>query len=97
MRLSPFTLALAATLAMALPASAACYADYRAQQSSPVRFHYGVAQISDGACGNPGAAAAELRGRLANNGWTLVDVLSTFGDDGLASRQGNAGQYFLRF
>jgi hypothetical protein len=27
----------------------------------------------------------------------LVNVLSTFGPDGLASRQGNAGSYFLRF
>lgn len=97
MRLRPFTLAIVATLAMALPASAACYADYRAQQPNPVRFHYGVAQVSDGACGNTGAAAAELRGRLANNGWTLVDVLSTFRDDGLASRRGNAGNFYLRF
>lgn len=97
MRLRPFTLGLLATLALALPAQAACYADYRAQQSNPVRFHYGVAQISDGACGNAGAAAAELRGRLANNGWTLVDVLSTFRDDGLAQRRGNAGNFFLRY
>lgn len=97
MRLRPLTLAIAATLAMALPASAACFADYRAQQANPVRLHYGVAQVSDGACGNTGAAGAELRGRLAQNGWTLVDVLSTFREDGLASRQGNAGQFFLRF
>lgn len=97
MRFRSLSLATAAVLALALPAQAACYADYRAQQGNPVRFHYGVAQVSDAACGNPGAAYAELSGRLANNGWTLVDVLSTFGDDGLASRRGNAGQYFLRF
>ena len=97
MRMKTFSLVVGATLAMALPAHAACYADYRAQQQSPVRFHYGVAQISDGACNSTGAAANEFRSRLARNGWTLVDVLSTFRDDGLASRRGNAGQYFLRY
>lgn len=97
MRLKTAILALGATLAMALPASAACYADYRAQQNNPVRFHYGVAQIPDSACGNVNAAAQALSGRLASNGWTLVNVLSTFGQDGLASRQGNAGSFFLRF
>lgn len=97
MTLRPLALTMAALLATTLPASAACYADYRAQQDSPVRFHYGVAQIPDAACGNTAAAASYLRPRLAQNGWTLVDVLSTFDDSGLASRRGNAGQFFLRF
>ena len=97
MTLRSFALALGATLAMTLPAAATCYADYRAQQNNPVRFHYGVAQIPDSACGDTGAAASALRGRLSQNGWTLVDVLSTFTDSGLGSRQGNAGQYFLRY
>ena len=97
MQVKPLILAVAALMAMALPASAACYADYRAQQNNPVRFHYGVAQIPDSACGNVNAAAAALSARLAQNGWTLVNVLSTFGQDGLSSRQGNAGSYFLRY
>lgn len=93
------TLLATAALALmaALPAQAACYADYRAQQQNPVRFHYGVAQVPDSACGNPSAAAQALASRLQQNGWILVDVLSTFGDDGLASRRQNAGQYYLRF
>ena len=97
MTLKSLILALGATLALTLPASAACYADYRAQTTNPVRFHYGVAQISNAACGNTGAAFNELSGRLQQNGWTLVDVLSTFGDEGLGSRQYNAGSYYLRF
>jgi len=97
MKLKSILFATGASLFLALPASAACYADYRAQQSNPTRFHYGVAAVSDGACGNSGAASAELSGRLSRNGWTLVNVLSTFRQDGLASRQGNAGSYFLRF
>lgn len=89
--------ALMLVVATGAGAQAACYADYRAQQESPVRFHYGVAQIPDNACGNPSAAASYLRSRLQRNGWTLVNVLSTFGQSGLASRQGNAGQFFLRY
>lgn len=97
MNLKPLLFALGASLLMALPASAQCYADYRAQQSNPVRFQYGVAQIPDSACGNAGAAARHLDNRLAQNGWTLVNVLSTFGPEGLESRRGNAGQYYLRY
>ena len=97
MQLKVMILSLGAVLAMALPASAACYADYRAQQNNPVRFHYGVAQIPDSACGNVNAASSALQGRLAQNGWTLVNVLSTFTDEGLESRRGNAGSYFLRY
>ena len=97
MTLRTFLLATGTAMIAALPASAACYADYRAQTTNPTRFHYGVAQISNGACGNTGAAFNELSGRLQQNGWTLVDVLSTFGDEGLGSRQYNAGSYYLRF
>ena len=97
--MSPRFTLLAAALAAVLgsPAAAACYADYRAQQEYPVRFHYGVAQIPDSACGDTGAAARALVPRLARNGWTLVNVLSTFEDDGLSSRRANAGEYYLRF
>ncbi len=89
--------ALVATLVLALPASAQCYADYRAQQSNPVRFHYGVVQLPDSACGNSGAAAAYLTARLQQDGWIFVDVLSTFGPEGLASRRERAGQFYLRY
>ncbi len=88
---------LTVTLMMALPASAQCYADYRAQQSNPVRFHYGVAELPSSACGDIQAAANHLRPRLQQHGWILVDVLSTFGPEGLASRSERAGQFHLRF
>jgi hypothetical protein len=88
----------AAILSMAaLPAAAQCYADYRAQQTGPVQLHYGVAQVPQSACGNPAAAAQYLAPRLARDGWTLVDILSTFGPEGLGSRQERAGQFFLRY
>lgn len=92
----PVLLAMALALT-ALPAAAQCYAEYRAQRTSPVQFHYGVAQVPDNACGNAAAAARHLGPRLQRDGWTLVDILSTFGPEGLASRQGRAGNFFLRY
>lgn len=86
------TLALAAT-----PATAACYADYKAKQDGPLRLHYGVAQISDAACGDNQRAAAELTPRLAQAGWTLLTIMSTFGETALQEKRAGAGDYFLRY
>lgn len=83
-------------LGYALPASAECYADYKAKQDSPLRLHYGVAQVSDAAC-SAQAAKAELAPKLAADGWTLLTVLSTFGPKGLDERKASAGEFFLRY
>ncbi|APX13939.1 hypothetical protein [Tateyamaria omphalii] len=88
-------ISLALTLALASAAHAQCYADYKAKQDNPLRLHYGVAQIS-GACA-PGNATGQLRSRLAAQGWTLLQVQSVFGPEGLDQRKASAGQYYLRF
>lgn len=75
--------------------AAGCYADYKAKQDNPLRLHYGVAQIN-GAC-SQGAAQSELAARLASKGWILLNVMSVFGDEGLAERKDSAGSNFLRF
>ena len=81
---------------LALPAAAAdCFADYKAKQDNPLRLHYGVAEIS-GEC-SPGNAARQLADRLGRNGWTLLNILSVFGEDGLAERKDSAGSNYLRF
>ncbi|MFV1440026.1 MULTISPECIES: hypothetical protein [unclassified Phaeobacter] len=78
------------------PAAAAeCYADYKAKQDAPLRLHYGVIQLGGG-CSKP-AAKAEISDRLLAAGWTLLNVLSIFGPDGLEQRKTDAGPYFLRF
>ncbi len=84
-------------LALLVPvaAQADCYADYKAKQDSPLRLHYGVAQIS-GACSKQ-AAATELTPRLRAQGWTLLNVVSVFDARGLDERKASAGPYFLRF
>jgi hypothetical protein len=89
-------MSLAIGLAVASPAAAECYADYKAKQDDPLRLHYGVAQVSDGNC-SPGGAEGELAPRLAGDGWTLLNVLSTFGPEGLDERKASAGAYFLRY
>lgn len=83
-------------LCFALPAQAACYADYKAKKDNPLQLQYGVSAIPDDAC-TPVAATAYLAPRLASGGWQLLTVLSVFDASGLAERQDDAGQYFLRY
>lgn len=92
------TLTLTFLLAAALAgvAEAECYADYKAKKDSPLQLHYGVAEVSDGNC-NAGGAEGELAPRLASDGWTLLNVLSTFGPEGLEERKASAGDFFLRY
>lgn len=95
-RLPGLVLGLVLALAAAAPVAAECYADYKAKKDDPLQLHYGVARVSDANCSKRGAAG-ELAPRLAGNGWKLLNVLSTFGPEGLAERKGSAGAYFLRF
>ena len=81
---------------LAAPLHAACYADYRARMDNPLRLHYGVIEVPQSAC-SVGAASSVVNGRLASQGWTLVQVISVFNDSGLAARRADAGQYYLRF
>lgn len=77
-------------------ASAAdCYADYKAKQDNPLRLHYGVAEVR-GAC-TPAAARTELSQRLQAQGWTLLNIVSVFGPEGLEQRKDSAGSNYLRF
>ncbi len=90
-------LGLILTAALTVPAAADCYADYKAKQDGPLRLHYGVIQLPDRACGSAQAARGVIAQRLARGGWTLLNVLSVFGPEGLGQRKGSAGPYFLRF
>ncbi|QYK43435.1 MAG: hypothetical protein KF887_04600 [Paracoccaceae bacterium] len=94
MRLSPLAAALAIVLAS--PAGAACYADYKAKQDNPLRLHYGVIEVPDSAC-SPGAAQQVAAQRLRSAGWTLLNVMSVFGPEGLNERKASAGEHFLRY
>jgi hypothetical protein len=88
---------LALMLLTAAPVQAACYADYKAKQDNPLRLHYGVIELPDSACGSTSAAAGEISRRIARDGWTLLNVMGIFGQDGLAGRRASAGPYYLRY
>jgi len=55
-----------------------------------------VAELPAGACDASGAAA-HLAPRLARDGWTLLQIMSVFGPEGLEERRESAGQYYLRY
>ena len=83
-------------LLAASPASAACYADYKAKKDYPLQLHYGVIQLPDSAC-SASMASKVIRQRIKGDGWKLLKVLSVFKDDGLEGRKNSAGDYYLRY
>ncbi len=83
--------------ALALPAQAGCYADYKAKRDDPLKLHYGVIELPDTACDSRKSAQRQIAARLSEHGWVLLNVLSVFDADGLEERKESAGQYFLRF
>ncbi|MFD1913251.1 hypothetical protein [Halodurantibacterium flavum] len=78
-------------------AEAACYADYKAKRDNPLRLHYGVIELPDQACSGAQAAAQAISGRIGRDGWTLLNVMSIFGPEGLDERRASAGQFYLRY
>ena len=84
-------------LGAAVPASAACYADYKAKKSQPLQLHYGVVQIPDAICGDRNAIGANIQKRISVGGWNLLNVMSVFGPEGLSQRQGSAGNFYLKY
>ena len=93
------SLALVAALTLAAhPAAADCYADYKAKRDNPLNLHYGVIQLPDSACASADAARPVIAQRIAPDGWTLLNVVSLFGADGLTEkRRSSAGEFFLRY
>ncbi|MEO1106983.1 MAG: hypothetical protein AAFX90_03595 [Pseudomonadota bacterium] len=89
------SLALASLISVSSVVSAAdCYADYKAKQDNPLRLHYGVMQVTS--C-DKGQAQQEVAQRLRGSGWTLLNVMTVFGPEGLDQRKANAGKFYLRF
>jgi hypothetical protein len=73
----------------ALPASAACRVEYKAKRDNPLKLDFASAQLPDEACASKQAAAAALAPRLAQDGWTLLSIVSILG--GGSKGQGNNG------
>lgn len=77
MKHSMFLPALMALL-LALPATAqaACIAEFKAKQDNPLRLQHGEMQVAS--C-DVSAATAEVRERLAQQGWILLKIVSLKG------------------
>ena len=87
----------ALTICLASTAQAGCFAEYKAKQDDPLTLHYGVIELPDTACGSPEDAAVQIAPRVATDGWTLLNVMSVFDENGLDQRRDSAGQYYLRY
>lgn len=72
-----------------------CFADYKAKKDSPLRLHYGVVELYQG-CSKK-TAKTEISGRISQDGWKLLNVLSVFDASGLAGKDSSAGQFYLRY
>ena len=92
-----FLFALAALAWLAVPAHAACYADYKASRDNPLKLHYGVMQIDTNPCAMSNAVRNNVAKRLGAAGWKLLGIKSVFDDSGLGKRKKDAGKFFLRF
>lgn len=89
--------ALCFVLAGASAAQAACYADYKARQDNPLQLHYGVVQLSDGACPSKDDARRQIARRIAADNWQLLTVMSLSTKAPSARQRSDAGRYFLRY
>ncbi len=83
--------------ALAAPADAACYADYKAKQENPLKLHYGVVKVDISPCAMSNNVTSQVSRRLQSAGWQLLQVQSVFDDSGLGKRKQDAGEFFLRF
>jgi len=77
LRLLTFALALGLVSG---PSAAACLAEYKAKRDNPLRLDYGIRTVPDSAC-TPSGARAYLAPRLADEGWTLLNIVSVRKDD----------------
>ncbi len=65
---------IAAMMALAGPAAAACQAEFKAKSDNPLKLIYDVVQV-EGPC-TVASAQVQLQTRLASQGLTLLKVLS---------------------
>ncbi|MBM2575647.1 hypothetical protein JQC91_04955 [Jannaschia sp. Os4] len=97
-RTLPFLALLAALAGPPDPVAAqdaACYADYKASRSDPLRLHYGVVELEGDDCTREAAEAA-LAARLPEE-WNLLEVMDVFGPEGLDRRRESAGDFYLLY
>ncbi len=75
------------------PASAQCFADFKARQtaSNELRLQYGIIELPASACGSLEAAKRYAEPVIARSGWTLRQIESIFDETEFQRRSANAG------
>ncbi|WP_235191433.1 hypothetical protein [Palleronia rufa] len=91
--LTPILVALVLVLGAAA-ADAACLVEYKAKRDAPLRLHYGIIELADAECANPGPAVA---GRIAADGWELLTVMGKLTPQQAEQRRSDAGPFYLRY
>lgn len=76
---------------------AECFVSYKASKTFPLDLHYGVAQLSEGACADLRVAEEELENLLDDGGWNLSKIYKLLDRSGAEERRSNAGEFYLRF
>ena len=91
-----YIITLLAAVAFSAPSFAQCFVDYKAKRDAGgLELHYGVMQLNT--CENAQDIDAEVQARIAQDGWQLLRVMSSFKQNKLQDKQANAGEYFLRY
>ncbi len=70
-----------AAFALASPASAACFVQYKAKKDNPLRLDFGEMQVGVSDCSRQGVADS-VAAALAARGWTLLTIVSVREDAG---------------
>jgi len=91
----PFFIILFLTV-FSVPASSACFVDYKAKKDNPLQLHYGVMEISDTQCTKEKAKILVSK-RIKYGGWLLLGIITLFDENGLEKRKESAGKYFLLY
>ncbi|MEZ5776892.1 MAG: hypothetical protein R3E44_00875 [Paracoccaceae bacterium] len=82
LRILVATLTVSAVLAAGGTAMAApCLVEYKAKKDKPLRLNFGTAELPAKACASKKAAASALAPILAQQGWTLLAIVSILGGE----------------
>lgn len=90
-------LVLGCGFALAEPAHADCYVEYKAKKDSPLRLHYGIMRLKNGSCPSKSAGASAAKERLARGGWTFLNVVGMSESKPSAKKRSNAGANYLKY
>lgn len=76
-------------------ASGECYYLYKAKKKPPLQLHLGMIKINDTCSAGP--HKAQLSNRLAQNGWTLIQIVKRYPKIDGVKFKNDLGEFFLKY